>query len=54
MFETHQMINGLESIPITKLYALYANMINQLLFLTITAVSWWFMSRGTSRLSNGK
>jgi len=54
MFATHKTIDGLTSIPVDDLYSLYANMINQLLFLTITAVSWWFMSRGTPRVSNGK
>jgi len=54
MYSTHDTVDGLASIPVDDLYTLYANMINQLLFLTITSVSWWFMSRGTPSVSNGK
>ena len=41
----HELVNGLDSVPQEELTKLYGDSIQQLLFLTIMAVSWWFASR---------
>jgi len=46
-YNIHQILNGVESIPLADLYALYSHIINQTVFLAVTAVLWWFGSRGS-------
>jgi hypothetical protein len=41
----HDIVDGLDSLPQESLLKLYRDMIIQLLFLTSTAVTWWFGSR---------
>lgn len=40
------LLGGLNSLPVSDLYTLYSHIINQAVFLTVTAVLWWFGSRG--------
>jgi len=40
------LLGGLGGLPVSELYALYSHIINQAVFLTVTAVLWWFGSRG--------
>lgn len=41
----NDMVGGLESMPKAELFDLYRLIIQQLIFLTVTAVTWWFGSR---------
>ena len=41
----HKMVGGLDSMPGNELFDLYKLIIQQLIFLTVTAVTWWFGSR---------
>lgn len=41
----HALVGGLQNLSETQVFELYQNIIMQLLFLTSTAVTWWFGSR---------
>lgn len=41
----HELVGGLESLSGDSIFQLYRDIILQLLFLTCTAVTWWFGSR---------
>ena len=41
----HKLVGGLDSLPANELFALYKLIIMQVIFLTVTAVTWWFGSR---------
>ncbi|WP_018692506.1 hypothetical protein [Algicola sagamiensis] len=41
----HALINGLETLGNDAMFELYRHIIMQLLFMTSTAVTWWFGSR---------
>jgi hypothetical protein len=43
------LVGGLESLNPKALFALYQDVIQQIVFLTATAVTWWFGSRPSSR-----
>jgi hypothetical protein len=43
------IIGGLESIPVGSLVEMYISIISDILFLTLTAVTWWFASRAHHR-----
>jgi len=45
-YHLNRIIGGLEVIPAADLYQLYSHIIDQAVFLTVTAVLWWFGSRG--------
>jgi hypothetical protein len=45
----HALVGGLQNLSETQLFELYQNIIMQLLFLTSTAVTWWFSSRPQKR-----
>jgi len=40
------LVGGLEAMPMIALAALYAEIVSSIIFLTTTAVAWWFASRG--------
>jgi hypothetical protein len=40
------LVGGLESLTETQLVLLYTTLIESIMFLTTTAVAWWFASRG--------
>lgn len=42
------LVQGLKAFDNTALFALYAQVINEVFFLTNLAVSWWFGARGSS------
>ena len=44
-YNINELLGGLTSLPLTDLIALYQHIIHQGVFLTITAVTWWFASR---------
>ncbi len=44
-FNIHDLVGGLESLTSNSVFQLYRDIIFQLLFLTSTAVTWWFGSR---------
>ncbi len=46
-YNIHMLVNGLDALPISQIAALYTQIISQLMFLTTTAVTWWFGSRGS-------
>ena len=41
----HTLVGGLETISKVELFDLYEIIIQQIIFLTVTAVTWWFGSR---------
>jgi hypothetical protein len=43
------LVGGLESLPPEKMFGLYVQIISDLLFLTMTAVTWWFGTRNIKR-----
>lgn len=43
------IVGGLESLSTTEVFSLYVYIIESLVFLTTTAVAWWFGSRGMKR-----
>ena len=45
----HKLVGGLDSLPAAELFALYKLIIMQIIFLTVTAVTWWFGSRPSKR-----
>ena len=45
----NQLVGGLDSLEMSELKGIYDNVINQMLFLTATAVTWWFGSRSSSQ-----
>jgi hypothetical protein len=47
-YKIQKLLGGLESLQVAELFALYTHIINQTVFLTVTAVLWWFGSRGNS------
>lgn len=48
LYKVGAKVNGLESIPEEELMELYQYIINQVIFLTVTAVTWWFAARPSS------
>jgi len=48
-FKLHTLLGGFESLPINDVFELYKHIIYQTVFLTVTAVAWWFGSRGVSK-----
>jgi len=46
-YQLNVLLGGLVSLPVDELYKLYSHVINQAVFLTVTAVLWWFGSRGS-------
>ena len=44
-FNIHATLGGLDALGKDELFALYTHIINQTVFLTVTAVLWWFGSR---------
>jgi hypothetical protein len=47
-YNLHKLLGGLETLEKASLFGLYTHIINQAVFLTVTAVLWWFGSRGTN------
>lgn len=45
----NQLVGGLDSLEISHLKDIYDSVIDQMLFLTATAVTWWFGSRPSSQ-----
>jgi hypothetical protein len=45
-YQLHKLTGGLESLPTDDVFELYQYLIHQIIFLTVTAVTWWFGSRG--------
>ena len=48
----HTLVGGLKTISMTELFDLYEIIIQQIIFLTVTAVTWWFGSRPSKRENN--
>ena len=44
--ETSALVGGLKGLDTVKLQELFVYIVHAIIFLTITAVSWWFASRG--------
>jgi len=45
-FKLHTLVGGLDKLPIAEVFSLYKHIIYQTVFLAVTAVAWWFGSRG--------
>lgn len=48
-FKLNTLVGGLAALPEDKAFALYTSVIGQIIFLTATAVTWWFGSRPTTK-----
>jgi len=44
-YNIHQTLGGLNALGTSDLYSLYSHIINQTVFLAVTATLWWFGSR---------
>ena len=44
-FEVQRVIGGLDNLPTDTVTEIYMVLIKQIVFLTVTAVSWWFATR---------
>ncbi len=44
----HSLTGGLEALPSEDLFQLYTHIVQQTVFLAVTAVTWWFGARGVS------
>lgn len=44
------LVGGLGSLPQDDVFVLYSDIINQVLFLTMVAVTWWFGTRPSSKI----
>lgn len=49
--KTEALVGGLEGLDITVIQDLFVYIVHAIIFLTITAVSWWFASRGDQAVS---
>lgn len=47
-YNVHEIVGGIESLPMGNLFLLYSDIINSILYLTVTAVCWYFGQRPTS------
>ena len=45
-YKLHVLTGGLENLKVDEIFALYKHIIHQTVFLAVTAVAWWFGSRG--------
>lgn len=45
-YQIHVLVGGLTAIPTTEIVGIYIFLIEAIMFLTTTAVAWWFGSRG--------
>lgn len=45
-YKLHTLTGGLENLKDGEIFALYKHIIHQTVFLAVTAVAWWFGSRG--------
>ena len=52
--ETSILIGGLDGLEVAKLQELFIYIVQAIIFLTITAVSWWFASRGDKAVKSIK
>lgn len=50
-YKLNALVGGLQVLPADEVYKLYREVIQQIIFLTATAVTWWFGSRPTQRRS---
>ena len=48
-WKLNKLVGGLNGLPVDEVYALYKSVIQQIIFLTATAVTWWFGSRPTQQ-----
>lgn len=47
-FHLHKLTGGLAMLSTEQVFGLYSYILYQMVFLTVTAVAWWFGSRGQS------
>ena len=48
-YRISMLVGGLEALPMEEMVSLYRHVISQIIFLTATAVTWWFGSRPQSK-----
>lgn len=48
-YELNKLVGGLKSMDDKELFSMYDSLINSIVFLTTTAVTWWFGSRPTNK-----
>ena len=49
-YQLSRLVGGLEALPMDEVLDMYRHVISQLIFLTATAVTWWFGSRPQSHI----
>lgn len=49
-FQLSRLVGGLDALPMDEVLSMYRHVISQLIFLTATAVTWWFGSRPQSSM----
>jgi hypothetical protein len=47
-YKINELVGGISTLPLEELLKTYKNVIDQMLFLTATSVTWWFGSRPSS------
>ena len=50
--ELNKIVGGMEVLPMDQIILLYSDVISGTVFLTITAVTWWFGTRNTQAVKN--
>ena len=48
-YQVDTIVGGVEELPSKDIWGLYENLINSIVFLATTAVTWWFGSRSTNK-----
>lgn len=50
--QVNELVGGMETLPMDQIILLYSDIISGIVFLTITAVTWWFGTRNTQAIKN--
>ena len=48
-YQINTIVGGIEALPMTEVWALYHELIIAIVFLTTTAITWWFGTRPTQK-----
>ena len=51
-YQVNILVGGLDSLPVTSLVELYGQMISAIIYLTITAVTWYYGQRNSKGIQN--
>ena len=51
-YQINTLVGGIETLPMSKLIDLYGQILSAIIYLTITAVTWYFGQRNTKGIQN--